>query len=69
MNGKAILYIDQYGNKIWAKTVKALRQQVGGGCCRVSKIYQSDTKGNDFHVGYVVGDRWFHGFVSMENAR
>lgn len=63
MNGKPVLYIDQYGQKLWAKTVKELRQKVGGG--RVSKMYH-DRDGKTIHCGYVVGQRWFSAFVPFE---
>ena len=42
MNGKRLLYIDQYGDTFFASTVKELREKVGGG--RISKMYQEDRK-------------------------
>jgi len=43
MRGKQILYIDQYGQPIWARTVKELREKCGGG--RVFKIYRDKQDG------------------------
>lgn len=33
MNGKRLLYIDQYGNKFFASTVKELREKVAETSC------------------------------------
>lgn len=68
MRGKLILYVDQYGDKIWAHSVKELREKVGGG--RVFKIYvdkiAGQHAGKSVHCGYGVGRRWFNAFVSVE---
>lgn len=56
MNGKRLLYIDQYGNTFFASTVKELREKVGGG--RISKMYQDTAGGEVLHVGYVIGQHW-----------
>jgi len=58
MKGKTILYVDQYGRNIFAKTVSELREKAGGG--RVSKMYCGET--HVFHIGYVVGGSWFRAF-------
>ncbi len=63
MNGKQVLYIDQYGERIWAHTVKELRKKAGSG--RVFKIYR-DRGEKTIHVGYGVGQRWFSAFVPLE---
>ena len=60
MNGKPMLYIDQYGAKIWALSVRELREKCGGG--RVSKQYVDGKDGTTYHTGYVVGSRWFTAF-------
>jgi len=57
MRNKLTLYIDQYGQRYYAMTVKELRRKIGGGGCRVWKMYQ-DEKGKSFHVGYVIGEHW-----------
>jgi len=64
MNGKMMLYRDQYGQTIWAKTVKELREKVGGG--HVSKMYRDRPGNKVVHVGYVVGSRWFSAFIPLE---
>lgn len=59
------LYIDQWGNKWWAKTVRELRQAVGG---RLSKMYVDKKDGTPVHVGYVVGRHWCKAYRRVENA-
>lgn len=62
MNGKQTLYLDQFGNRWWAKTVKELRSQIGMGGSRVSKIYIDKKDGRTAHVGYVIGRHWLEAF-------
>jgi len=64
MNGKRTLYRDQYGNTIFANTVRELREKAGGG--RVSKIYRDKRDGSAVHCGYVVGRLWFSAFMPFE---
>ena len=63
MNGKTILYIDQYGNNFWAKTVRELREQVRGAC---SKMYRDKADGSIMHVGYVIGQHWLTMYAPVE---
>jgi hypothetical protein len=58
------LFIDQYGEPIWARTVKELRAEAGGG--RVGKMYTDKKDGRTVHSGYVVGRRWFSRFAPVE---
>ena len=60
MNGKLFLYVDQYGNRFQASTVRELREKVGGG--RVSKMYIDNKDGHTFHIGYVIGQHWLTAF-------
>lgn len=53
------LFIDQYGNKEYAFTIKELRSKVGMGGSKVSKMYISTKDGKTKHVGYVIGQHWF----------
>ena len=64
MTKPPILYIDQYGNRFWARTVKELRQAVGGG--RVSKMYRDKKDGRSVHCGYVIGEHWLSGYTPLE---
>jgi len=64
MNGKAILYIDQYGSKFWSTTVAELREKIGGG--RVSKMYRDKKDGSTVHVGYVIGQYWLNAYQPCE---
>ena len=60
----ALLYIDQYGAPVWARTVTELRDRVGGG--RVSKMYADKRDGRTVQTGYVIGKRWFSAYAPVE---
>jgi hypothetical protein len=65
MNGKLMLYIDQYGQPIWARTVRELRSKCGGG--RVFKIYcDRSNPPRTVQVGVGVGSRWFNRYIPWE---
>ena len=64
MNGEMIMFIDQYGETIWCRTVKELRERASGG--KVSKQYVDKNDGRTVHNGYVVGSRWFTAFKPVE---
>lgn len=52
------LYVNQYGQRYYASTVKDLRQQVRNGGSRVSRMYIDGPKGETLHIGYVIGGEW-----------
>ena len=57
------LYIDQYGNKFYARTLKELKEQVSGS---VKKMYvDSQTLGTP-DVGYVIGQHWLTAYTPVE---
>lgn len=58
------LWIDQYGQPVWARTVKELREKCGGG--RVFKIYADKKDGRTVLTGYGIGRRWFNRFAPVE---
>jgi hypothetical protein len=62
------LYVDQYGNRFYAATVRELRKQIGGGGSRVSRMYVDKTDGRTVAVGYVIGQHWLSAFVPYETA-
>ena len=62
MNSKTLLYMDQYGNTFTASTVKELREQIGMGGSRVSKMYTDLKDGSVAHIGYVIGGHWLQAF-------
>lgn len=64
MNGKLMLYLDQYGDPFWARTLAELREAVGGG--RVEKMYVDKKDGSTVHCGYVVGDHWCTAYQPVE---
>lgn len=57
------LYVDQYNNVIYASSVKDLQEKAGGG--RITRMYR-DRKDKQYHVGYVVGQRWFSMYQPLE---
>ena len=65
MKGKWTLYIDQYGEKYAAYTVKELRKQVPGRC---GKMYIDRKDGSCWHIGYVVGKHWLTAYRRVEIA-
>ena len=60
------LWIDQWGRREWARTVKELREKVDGGGCRVTKMYRDKKDGRVVHTGYVIGRHWFTRFAPIE---
>lgn len=59
------LYVDQYGNRFYAKTLKALREQLPG---RVSKMYCDKKDGSIVCTGYVIGQHWLTCYVPFERV-
>ena len=58
------LWLDQYAQPIWARTIKELREKAGGG--RVFKIYADKRNGRTVQTGYGVGRRWFTRYQPVE---
>ena len=65
MKGKIVLYLDQYGQTVFARSVKELHAKAGPG--RVFKVYRDKKDGRTVHVGYGVGRRWFDAFSPIEH--
>jgi len=63
MNGKLMMYLDQYGHPHWARTVKELRESIGGA---ISKMYVDKKDGRTVHCGYVVGSLWLTAYAPVE---
>jgi len=61
-----MLYLDQYGNKFHANTVKELRSKIGMGGSRVSKMYVDKKDGHTVHIGYVIGQHWLTQYTPIE---
>ena len=62
MKGHLTLYLDQFGNRFYSRTVRGLRKQIPG---RLSKMYRDTTSGTR-HVGYVIGQHWLTAFQPVE---
>jgi hypothetical protein len=60
------LYLDQYGNKFYADTVKSLKQQIGK--TKASRMYVDGKDGKTYHIGYVIGEHWLTAFQPIRNA-
>jgi hypothetical protein len=58
------LWIDQWGNRYFARTVKDLKVQVGPGA--VHKIYRDKLDGRSVHCGYSIGQHWFDRYAPVE---
>ncbi len=58
------LFIDQYGQHLYAGSLKELREKSGGG--RVSKMFIDKKPGDSVYIGYVIGARWFSAFRPVE---
>jgi hypothetical protein len=65
MRGQFTLYLDQYGNRFFARTIAELQKKVGGG--RISKMYLDKSDGTTVHCGYVVGAQWCTAYRPVEN--
>lgn len=60
-----ILYMDQWGNRFWAKTIKQLCREVGYSKAR--RMYVDGKDGKCYHVGYVIGKHWLNAYTPMRN--
>lgn len=67
MSTPIYLWVDQYGNKEYARTRKELHAKCGGG--KVSIMYRDKTDGRTVRCGYVVGPRWFTQYAPVEGAQ
>ena len=67
MNGKVMLYVNQYGERWYAKSVRELHRKVGG--ARPSKMYVDLKDGRTVHIGYVVGAHWCTAYQRMERPQ
>lgn len=65
-NKPAHLWIDQWGNRFWARSRKKLVAAVGGGA--VSIMYCDKLDGRTVRTGYVVGRHWLTEFAPVERA-
>jgi hypothetical protein len=62
MNGKLILYIDQYGQKYFCRYIKELKTKhfLSG---KISKMYIDNKNGKPLHIGYVIGQNWLRAYI------
>ena len=66
MNGTLMLYLDQYGNHFYARTVRELREKVGSSGSRIAKMYvENGADGEPRHVGYVIAGHWLKMFAPI----
>jgi hypothetical protein len=64
MRGKLTLYIDQYGQRYYAYTLKELKQKhyIPG---KISKMYVNGKDGKTYHIGYVIGQYWLTAYIPI----
>ena len=66
MNGKLMLYLDQFGNYFYARTVRELRKKVGSSGSRIAKMYvENGADGEPRHIGYVIAGHWLRMFAPI----
>ena len=67
MNGTLMLYLDQYGNHFYARTVRELQEKVGSSGSRIAKMYvEHGADGEPRHGGYVIAGHWLKMFAPIE---
>jgi hypothetical protein len=49
------LYLDQHGNRFYARTVKELREQIPG---KSTPMYADQLDGDSYRTGQVIGQHW-----------
>jgi hypothetical protein len=66
MNGKPILYLDQYGQKYFCNKVSDLKNvhYLNG---KIRRMYTDTKDGKTIHVGYVVGLLWLKAFIPYQS--
>ena len=57
------LYVDQFGNCWFVKTVQEIQEQVGGD---IKKMYSEKADGSAVHVGYVIGPHRCRAYKPLE---
>ena len=53
-NQEFALYVSQYGDRFYARTLKELRMKIPGRC----SIMYDDRDGRTYRIGYVIGSFW-----------
>ena len=67
MNGRLMLYLDQFGNYFYAGTVREQRGKVGSSGSRIAKMYvRNGADGEPRHIGYVIAGHWLRVFAPIE---
>lgn len=69
-DGKPVLFIDQYGDRFWARSLAELRGQCPGA---VTAQYNDRKDGSTVRNGYAIGvgganERWLTAFKPIEFA-
>jgi len=63
----AKLYINQYGERFYARTLRELKESVGGG--KIEKMFRDSVDGKSYHVGYVIGGHGGHWLTEYTQTR
>lgn len=60
-DGRTVLFVDQYGDKVYAKSRRDLAEKIGSS--HIERMY-IDAKGETLHCGYIIAGRWLGAFVA-----
>ena len=63
LHGKFTMFVDQWGNRWTACTLRELHKQIGGGF--ISKMYEDDSNGKTYHVGYIIRNHWCRAYAPV----
>ncbi len=58
-----MLYVDQYGSHVFARTVRELCEKTGYAPGSARRMYCDNKDGKTFHIGYVVGNSWWQAYT------
>lgn len=60
------LFVDQYGQKLWASSAKELAGKLGG--AKLQKMYVDKKAGGAAWIGYVARHQWLTAYKPVEVA-
>lgn len=58
-----MLYVDQYGTRFYASTVRTLCEQLDH--TRATRMYVDGKDGNTYHIGFVIGKHWLRAYTPL----
>jgi hypothetical protein len=67
MNGRAMLWLDQWGQPYWSKTIRELCQKLGYARRSARPMYVDGTDGKSYRTGVVIGRFWLSGYFPLRD--